>query len=158
MLCGADPTGIELSSRTQERLAAARSDEWWVKADTTTVVRDDAGKTLWWTFAGWKANLWLAALAAEAGCRETVNTVDDLTISLDPDTDVAKLRSAVGEADLGELVLAPWITAEAIDGLKFAECLPPHRAVELVARRLEDPKAVEIVREEPLNTANPVAG
>jgi len=122
-LCGADPTGIELSSRAPERLAAARSDEWWATEDTTTVVLDDAVKTLWWTFAGWKANLWLTALAAQAGCRETVNNVDDLTIGLDADADVARLPSAVSKADLGPLVLAPWITAEAIDGLKFAECL-----------------------------------
>lgn len=154
VLCGADPTGVELSSRAQERLAAARSDEWWAQEETTTVVRDDAGKTLWWTFAGWKANLWLAALAAEAGCRETVKNVDDLTISLDSDTDIAMLRSAVGEADLGKLVLAPWIAAEAIEGLKFAECLPPALAVEIVARRLEDPGAVSLVCEERLNTAH----
>ena len=158
VLCGADPNGVELSSRAHERLAAARSDEWWAQEDTTTVVRDDAGKTLWWTFAGWKANLWLAALATQAGCRETVNNVDDLTISLDPDADVAKLRSAVADADLGQLVLAPWITAEAIDGLKFAECLPPQRAVELVARRLEDPTALEIVRDERLDAANLMTG
>lgn len=155
VLCGVDPVGVEISSRATERLASARTDQWWAKEGATTVVRDDAGKTIWWTFAGWKANLWLGAVAAQAGFRTTVNQIDDLTISLDPDADVAELRTALAEADLEQLVLAPWITSEAIDGLKFSECLPRHRAVELVARRLADPAAVAIARGEQLNTAHP---
>lgn len=77
-----------------------------------------------------------------------------LTISLDPDADVAELRAALEEADPEQLVLAPWITSEAIDGLKFSECLPRHRAVKLVARRLADPAAVAIARGEQLNAAH----
>jgi ATP-dependent Lhr-like helicase len=153
VLCGVDPVGVEISSRAKERLASARADQWWAQRDATTVVRDAAGKTTWWTFAGWKANLWLGAVAAQAGCRTTVNQVDDLTISLDPDTDLAELRAALAEADVEQIVLAPWITSEAIDGLKFSECLPRQRAVELVARRLADPDAVATARREFLNTA-----
>jgi len=124
------------------------------KEGATTVVRDRAGKTIWWTFAGWKANLWLGAVAAQAGLRTTVNQIDDLTISLDPDADVAELRAALAEADVEQLVLAPWITSEAIDGLKFSDCLPRRRAVELVARRLSDPDAVSAARNERLDSAN----
>ena len=124
------------------------------KEGATTVVRDGAGKTIWWTFAGWKANLWLGAVAAQAGLRTTVNQIDDLTISLDPDADVAELRAALVEADVEQLVLAPWITSEAIDGLKFSDCLPRRRAVELVARRLSDPDAVSAARNERLDSAN----
>ena len=153
VLCGTDPFGVEVSSRAADRLASARTEQWWVKDDATTVVRDDAGKTIWWTFAGWKANLWLAAVAAQAGCRTTVNRIDDLTISLDTTADVMKLRAALTEADLEQLALAPWITNEAIDGLKFSECIPRQRAVELVARRLADPAAVSIVCREQINGA-----
>lgn len=153
VLCGADPFGVELSRRATDRLASARTEQWWVKDESSTVVRDDAGKTIWWTFAGWKANLWLAAVAAQAGCRTTVNRIDDLTISLDSSADVAKLRAALAEADLEQLVLAPWITDEAIDGLKFSECIPRHRAVELVARRLADPAVISIVCREEINAA-----
>jgi ATP-dependent Lhr-like helicase len=131
----------------------ARTEQWWAKDDTTTVVRDDAGKTIWWTFAGWKANLWLAAVAAQAGCRTTVNRIDDLTISLDSNADVTNLRAALAEADFEQLAIAPWITSEAIDGLKFSECIPRQRAVELVARRLADPAAVALVCREQINAA-----
>ncbi len=152
VLSGADPVGIEVSSRAQERLATARSDHWWARDGTTTVVTDDTGKSLWWTFAGWKANLWLAAVATDAGCRVEVNGIDDLTVSLDPDADVGKLRAALSEAGSDALVLAPWITREAVDGLKFSECLPPTRATELVARRLMDQESVAVAREEQLRT------
>ena len=154
VLDGADPAGVELSTRAQERLDAARADQWWVRDDSTTVVRTDNDKVLWWTFAGWKANLWLAALAAEAGCRQTVTSLDDLTISLDPGTDTAALRRTLTDEDDTELVLAPWIAAEAIDGLKFSECLPLERAVEVVARRLQDARSVELARREPVVDVN----
>lgn len=160
VLCGTDPVGIELSVRAQERLAQARTDQWWAEPGTTTVVHDPSGKALWWTFAGWKANLWLAAIATAAGLRNSVNQLDDLAISLDPGVDTKSLRTALQDADLAELVLAPWITAEAIDGLKFAECLPRKRATQLVARRLADPSSVAIVKGERFSstTLAPVQG
>jgi ATP-dependent helicase Lhr and Lhr-like helicase len=153
VLCGADPAGIELSARAKERLNVARTSQRWVKPDATTVVREANGKAQWWTFAGWKANLWLAAVASVAGLRNTVNQVDDLAISLDPGADTNALRTALQDADPADLVLAPWITAEAIDGLKFAECLPRSRATELVARRLADPASVSVARLERLGSA-----
>jgi ATP-dependent Lhr-like helicase len=153
VLCGAEPAGVELSARALERLVQARTDQWWIQPDTTTIARDPSGKTLWWTFAGWKANLWLAAIATTAGLRTTVNQLDDLAISLDPDADADALRAALDEADPAELALAPWITAEAIDGLKFAECLPHERATELVARRLGDPDSVTTVQTERIKSA-----
>lgn len=154
VLCGADPVGVEVSARARERLAQARTDHSWAQADTTTIVGSSTGKTQWWTFAGWRADLWLAAVAAAAGLRDAVNQLDDLAISLDPGPSAGALRAALREADPADLVLAPWITAAAIDGLKFAECLPLERAVELVALRLADPHSVATVRSEQLGSAN----
>jgi ATP-dependent Lhr-like helicase len=153
VLCGVDPVGIELSARAKERLAQARTDQWWVEPDETTVVRDATGKMLWWTFAGWKANLWLAAVASAAGLRNSTNQLDDLAISLDPGADIDALRTALRDTDPADLVLAPWITAEAIDGLKFAECLPRRRATELVVRRLADTASVAGAQRERLSSA-----
>ncbi|MDQ6727081.1 MAG: DEAD/DEAH box helicase [Actinomycetota bacterium] len=153
VLCGADPVGIELSGRAKERLAQARADQWWAEPDATTVVRDATGKTLWWTFAGWKANLWLAAVASAAGLRSSVNQLDDLAISLDADVDTDALRTVLRDTDPADLVLATWITAEAIDGLKFAECLPRRRATELVVRRLADTTSVAGAQRERLGSA-----
>lgn len=153
VLCGTDPVGVELSTRAKERLDQRRADASWADDGATTLVRDLGGKTMWWTFAGWKANLWLAAVASRAGLRENVNHVDDLAVGLDAGADPASLRGALNEADPTELVLAPWITAEAIEGLKFAECLPPDRASDLVAARLADPASVELARTERVTSA-----
>jgi ATP-dependent Lhr-like helicase len=154
VLCGTSPTGVEFSARAHERLAEARADQWWAQPDVTTIVRDLNGKTLWWTFAGWKANLSLAAVAATAGLRNSVNHLDDLAISLDAEAEIEALRSALQGYDPTELALAPWITDDAIDGLKFAECLPHERATALVASRLADPDSVKIVQTERLNSAS----
>jgi ATP-dependent Lhr-like helicase len=153
VLCGTDPVGVQLSARARARLAEARDSQRWAQSDVTTIVRDPSGKTLWWTFAGWKANLWLAAIATAAGLRNSVNQLDDLAIGLDPDAEIDLLRSTLQDADPAQLALAPWITVEAIEGLKFAECLPYKRATELVASRLADADSVKIVRTERVDVA-----
>lgn len=153
VLCGTDPAGVGLSMRARGRLDQRRAADWWADDGATTLVRGPDGKTLWWTFAGWKANLWLAAIAHGAGVRTTVNHVDDLAVAVDNGTDPVCLQAALQEADPAALVLAPWIAAEAIEGLKFAECLPPARASELVAARLVDPASVELARNERVTSA-----
>ena len=84
--------------------------------------------------------------------------LDDLAVSLDADADATLLRAALQNADPTDLVLAPWITAEAIDGLKFAECLPRIRATELVVSRLADRTSVVLTRSEGVTTAVAGAG
>jgi ATP-dependent helicase Lhr and Lhr-like helicase len=153
VLCGVDPAGVELSERAAERLNRNRTEHWWADAGATTIVRDRTGKTHWWTFAGWKANLWLAAIGSAAGLRKTVTHMDDLAISLDEEADATRLRTALQDADPSSLVLAPWITAEAVDGLKFSECLPRARATELVVRRLADPLSVALTQSERVTVA-----
>lgn len=153
VLTGDDPAGITISTRAAERLAQARSDNWWAKRDATTIVTEPNGKTLWWTFAGWRANLWLAAIATTAGVRSGVTYLDDLAIALDSDADVAALRAALDEPSIEDLELAPWITAEAVDGLKFSEALPPSRAIDVVEGRLVDTASVGAVQRERLDRA-----
>lgn len=152
VLCGTDPAGVELSTRAKQRLDKSRAESRWAEDGTTTIVRDAHGKTQWWTFAGWKANLWLAAIARAAGLRDTVTHLDDLAITLDSNTDTERLRAALRDADPSALVLAPWITAEALDGLKFSECLPRARATELVVSRLSDIASVALARTERLSS------
>lgn len=154
VLTGEDPSGVTLSTRAAERLAQARADNWWVKPNATTIVTEPNGKTLWWTFAGLRANLWLAAIATDAGVRSSVTYLDDLAIALDPGSDGATLREALADATTDAIVLAPWIMSEAIDGLKFSECLPRRRAERLVAQRLADTDTVVSARAEPVASAH----
>ena len=145
VLAGRDPDGVHLSSRAVARLADLRHERPWATPGATTVVRSEQGRVRWWTFAGWKANLQLARLVEPL--RTEVAALDDLAIALDgsaTSTDVATLvRTGSPVPDL-----APWITAEAVDGLKFSDCLPPALATEVVARRLTDPASVAEARQE----------
>jgi hypothetical protein len=83
-----------------------------------------------------EANLWLAAAAAEL--RREVAAVDDLVVAVDPSTSVEDLRLVLAGATGRPLDLAPWIVTEAVEGLKFADCLSEDLAVRVVTRRLED--------------------
>jgi ATP-dependent Lhr-like helicase len=141
VLIGMTPASATLSERASEALEALRSTHSWAASGTTTLVMDDRGRARWWTFAGWKANLWLAAAAAEL--RRDVAAVDDLSIAVDATTSVDDLRQALAGAVAQPLELAPWIVTEAVDGLKFSECLPRDLAFAVVARRLEDAFSTE---------------
>jgi ATP-dependent Lhr-like helicase len=139
VLVGSDPAGVTLSRRAGERLAQLRAEHPWVVADTTSLVIDVRGRVRWWTFAGWRANLWLAHAAADL--RREVATIDDLTVVLDPGATPQQLRRALSNAAEAPIDLIPWVTTEAVDGLKFSDCLPPSLATEVVAHRLTDPES-----------------
>jgi ATP-dependent helicase Lhr and Lhr-like helicase len=139
VLLGSDPSSVILSQRAGERLVQLRAEHPWVRPDTTTLVVDGRGRARWWTFAGWRANLCLARAAADL--RREVATIDDLTVALDPGTTLEQLRQANSDATPESVNLSPWVSAEAIDGLKFSDCLPRSLAVEVVTRRLGDPES-----------------
>ena len=139
VLLGSDPSGVTLSQRASERLAQLRAEHLWVRPDATALVVDSRGRARWWTFAGWRANLWLARAATDL--RHEVAAIDDLTIALDPGTTLEQLRQAISEATKKPIDLTPWLTTEAIDGLKFSDCLPTGLATEVITRRLADPQS-----------------
>jgi ATP-dependent Lhr-like helicase len=141
VLVGANPAGVTISERAMQALDEQRSMHRWAASDTTTLVVDDRGRARWWTFAGWKANLWIAAAATDL--RREVAAVDDLAIAVDPTTSVEDLKQVVAGATAHALELAPWILTEAVDGLKFSDCLPKDLAFAVVARRLEDAPSTE---------------
>jgi ATP-dependent Lhr-like helicase len=147
VLAGGDPRGVVLSERAARKLMDLRSQHPWVRSDSTTLVVDDRGRAKWWTFAGWRANLWLAQAATEL--RREVGAVDDLTVALDPSATVRELKAALHSTSPERIDLSPWVVAEAVEGLKFSDCLPDNLALEVVTRRLADPASTEqALREE----------
>jgi ATP-dependent Lhr-like helicase len=140
ILVGHDPVGVQLSERAQEKLTELRTGHQWAVSDATTLVVDDRGRARWWTFAGWKANLWLARMVDEI--RTEASAVDDLRVAVDAKTSLDDLKRLLAGTAPDEIDLAPWVTDEAIDGLKFSECLPLSMAKDVVARRLADPVSV----------------
>ena len=76
--------------------------------------------------------------------------IDDLTIAVDPSATAADIGRLSRSPTPEEIDLAPWIAAEAIEGLKFAECLPVALAQEVGARRLADAESVREAFAEPV--------
>jgi ATP-dependent Lhr-like helicase len=150
VLLGSNPSGVILSQRAGERLAQLRAEHSWVRSHTTSLVIDTRGRARWWTFAGWRANLWLARAATDL--RHDVAAIDDLTIALDSGTTLEQLHQAVLDATEKPIDLTSWVTAEAVDGLKFSDCLPPSLAAEVIARRLADPESTAHALQERLVT------
>ena len=143
VVAGKDPD-VELTNRTVERLASIRAELPGVTPGTTTMLEDQRNNTVrWWTFAGLRANIELAARLVSL--RDHVTQRENLYINVSRHAlhGDAELRALVDEApNLKEVLqLAPW----AIQGLKLAEVLPHALAEEIALRRLTDAPAVEHV-------------
>ena len=123
VLAGADPAGVTVSRRAAERLAQLRAEHPWVVPDATTLVTDERGASAGGRSPGWRANLWLARAAADL--RREVAAIDDLTVALDPGATPQQLRRALSNAAEAPIDLIPWVTTEAVDGLKFSDASPP---------------------------------
>jgi len=148
----------ELAAGIDEELAGleAQLDElrnahFWVRSGATTLVRDEKGRLRWWTFAGLLANAWLGT--ALRSLRTEVSARDNLTVTLDPSVTVDALREAASATDLDEVSLSDAVVPEAIDGLKFSECLPREMAIRVVSARLDDRRNARAALQETIHSA-----
>ena len=140
VLAGDMPVGVSLSRRAAAQLDELRIDRGWVQPGKTNVVLEPDGRSRWWTFAGTRANTWLAALLGAV--RRDVSAYDGLSIALDPGTTASQVRVVVAAVDLNDLAMTGWISDEAIRSLKFSDCVPQALAEIEVAERLRDDVSV----------------
>jgi ATP-dependent Lhr-like helicase len=130
------------SQRATAQIAELRNEHPWVNHETTSVVRHPSGEIHWWTFGGGAVNALLSEhLQAPTGIRS-----DNLAIRF-PNTctleDIEEqLRTLSAEA------VVPVPNADAIENLKFSECLPPPIAAEVFCARFNDPAAIRNVLHE----------
>ncbi|MCE9553886.1 MAG: DEAD/DEAH box helicase [Planctomycetes bacterium] len=132
------------SQRAREQLAEIRGHCAWLTSEGSTVVASRESETLWWTFAGQGGNASLAPALATA-CRGRA-TPDSFVIRFGQrlsHSDVERAIAEVRSKDPAELL--PEVDEEAIDGLKFAECLPAELTLHVLQQRLCDRAAVEHV-------------
>jgi ATP-dependent Lhr-like helicase len=115
-----------------------------VQAGATCLVSTAEQGSRWWTFAGWKANLALGE--ALAPLRQGVSGFDDLGIALDRQVNL----SEIGEALRSQVPAMPAVNDRALEGLKFADCLPKDLAAQVLAQRLLDSDSVQTAVEERL--------
>ena len=115
-----------------------------------TLLLSAANGTRWYTFAGLRANLELAARVAPL--RSTISQRDDLFIAFGEPVDRHQLRAAIEKptprAELARLV------ADVSGALKLQRVLPEHLVEEILVSRLRDSAAVAAVETAALDVAD----
>lgn len=143
VLLGMNPLATTLTKRAIERLASLRNARGHVVSGGASVVDASGAAPRWWTFAGLRANLTVAAAldSATPGIVDTERKTHDRYITLDSEVTSAELRAALHTiaSEPARLQRAfPEVADEAMQGLKFNQMLPPELAKETVAARMVD--------------------
>ena len=145
VLLGADPR-VRLTRRAVTALAKAREEYLdLVHPGGSVIVRGQAGDLRWWTWAGARANLTLAAsLGSAADPKQQPN---DACLRLN--TDLEPHTWAAAKTAAQERVTLPEVSVRALDGLKFNAALPKHLAERTLSARLADVEGARRLLEEP---------
>jgi ATP-dependent helicase Lhr and Lhr-like helicase len=138
VILGEEVAQVRLSKRADIRLAELRAEMPWVQEGSTTLVRE--GSTVWWTFAGGKANNQLAA-AVGAG------RSDNFTVVFPNNTTPSEVIEQLKQFDIppGPSVI---VCAALLEGLKFSECLPTELGQRVVEGRARDDSSYRRVEAE----------
>ncbi len=135
VLLGGDPP-VGLARRAKAALAEARERLMQMVHPGGTVIirggRDTNAR--WWTWAGYRANVTLAATLS--GVADPLQRPTDAYIRLREDLTPDEWRNAKTAA-VDQLCL-PAVDARALSGLKFGVALPPRLAEATLAARLAD--------------------
>jgi ATP-dependent Lhr-like helicase len=124
------------SQRATAQLNEIRTEYSWASANATSIVRHPNGEVRWWTFGGGVANTLLADhLRPKAEVR-----VDNLSIRFTTTVKLNEVEELIGTLLADRIEPVP--AEDAIEGMKFSECLPPHIAAEVFCARFNDGEAV----------------
>lgn len=139
---------VRLSRRARTKLDEICGSFSWVDAAGTVIVRDTAGASRWWTFAGLRANTTLGNVIGTL--RLPTTREDNLSIRLRDGVGVEELRRRLDAATVEATQGALPVTDEAVDSLKFSACLPRELAARTLRVRGSDPGAVHSCLQEPI--------
>ena len=140
--------GVEISRRARSRLDEIRQRFPWADAGSTAVVRDPAGTSRWWTFAGIRANAMLGELLGTLGAPTARDA--NLSIRLRDGVAFEELQGRLDAASADVTKCAFPVSDDAVDALKFSACLPRRLAVRTLQERGADRDAVRACLGEPL--------
>ncbi len=136
------------SNRARQQIEEVRQEFAWLSDDGTAVVRGENGEAEWWTFAGAGANATLAYEFSQT--MKSRVTYDSFTVTFEPHLLFDVIGQALDELRVHDVSkMRPAVEEQAIDGLKFSECLPRDLAVHVLESRLRDPSAVECTLHKP---------
>jgi ATP-dependent Lhr-like helicase len=144
VLLGTDPP-VEVSRRSRAALERIRtSDAVQVTSDGTVVLRD-AAASVWWTWAGTRAN---ASLAAALEAQGLAVASSGTSVRVKGVLGVDHIRGAA-ELLASPDAPGPALDHAAIEGLRFSAALPPALAAATLGQRLTDPRTAQTVASGP---------
>ncbi|NYH55731.1 ATP-dependent Lhr-like helicase [Nocardiopsis arvandica] len=150
VLLGTDPK-VRLTQRAVDALAQAREEYMeLVHPGGSVIVRGDSGDLRWWTWAGARANLTLAATLGRAA--DPKQHPSDACLRMNADLDPRTWAAVKREA--AERITLPDVGVRALDGLKFNAALPQHLAERTLSARLADVEGARTLLEEPTRFVN----
>ena len=139
---------IELSRRARTKLVEMHQHFSWVDTTATAIVRDTAGASRWWTFAGLRANTMLGELIGTH--RLPTAREENLSIRLQDGTGAEDLKGRLDQVDAEAQEAVFPVTDEAVEALKFSACLPRELAERTLRARNSDRPAVRTCLREPI--------
>lgn len=140
----AETTEPYWSQRATAQIGEIRLEYPWASHDHTTVVQQANAEVQWWTFAGGMAN---SIIMDHLGGGSKAKA-DNLCLRFSSTLKLADVESLIVSRIRDEIIPVP--SEEAINNLKFGECLPPPIAGEVFAARFNDPEAIANIRREPM--------
>ena len=140
----AEPPATTLTKRASKGLEDARQEFNWLPPDGTALRSRPDGRVEWWTSRVPRQTRRGRRTCAAGGA--SVRRHDNFSITFTAES-VVEIARVIGRWTGGDLpTCRPAVEDEALDGLKFSVCLPPHLARLVLERRAEDAGAVEWVR------------
>ena len=139
---------VQLSRRARTKLDEIRESFAWIDTTATAIVRDTAGASRWWTFAGLRANTVLGELIGTL--RRPASREENLSIRLREGTSVEELKGQLDAVNAEATDDVVSVSDDAVDALKFSACLPRELAVRTLRARGSDRNAVRACLHEPI--------
>lgn len=139
-----EATESHWSLRASARIGEIRLEYPWASNDGTTLVQHSNGEIQWWTFAGGLANSLVKDYLGGGAEAKT----DNLCVRFSSTLKLADVETLIASGMREEII--PVSSEEAIDNLKFGECLPPSIADQVFSARFNDPEAIANILREPM--------
>ena len=142
-ILSSDDTRSCWSQRASQQLVELRREFPWLSPDATVLLRKTNGSIQWWTFAGGVANTLLAD-ALKSTC--DVNG-DNFCLRFSAPSSEEVIGEAIDRLSPTTIAAVP--STEAMENLKFSECLSPEIAAGVFSARFNDQPAVKQALGEP---------
>ena len=150
VLCGTVASNL-WSTRASSAMENVRQEFSYVRADGNSLVVFRGGRrTEWFTFAGGKANDLIASQLIRSGGFSAQS--NDLSISFPEGVLLAELRRAISALTVDAVVDGATFDDDAVEALKFHECLPPSLRQEVLRQRFVNRPVLARVLSVPTHT------